>query len=129
MVDTLDTKYVYFEIKDSILFATYKKGIEVNLAMAKEIVSARLKFMNGKQLPVIVFDAGVISMSKEARDFFGSPAGNEGLLAGAIIQNTPVTAAINNFFLFVSKPNIPAKIFTNADAALKWLSKFNQQRQ
>lgn len=127
MLTKLDTPYVYFEIKHNVLFATYKKGLEINLKMAKEIVDSRLKFMQGRRLPVIVFDGGVISMSKEARDFFGSAEGNEGLLAGAIIQHSPVAAAINNFFLFVSKPNIPAKIFTNVDAALKWLSKFNHK--
>ena len=127
MLSELDTPYVYFEIRNNVLFATYKKGLEIDLSMAKEIVTARLKFMQSRKLPVIVFDGGVISMSKEARDFFGSPEGNEGLLAGAIIQNKPVSAAINNFFLFVSKPNIPAKIFTNVDSALKWLSKFNNR--
>lgn len=125
METTLDTPYVFFEIKDNILFATYKKGLEINLEMAKQIVQARLKFMNGKKLPVIVFDGGVISITKEARDFLGSE-GNKDLLAGAIIQTKPVSAAINNFFLFVSKPNIPARIFTKVDTALKWLSKFNK---
>ena len=127
MLTEFDTPYVHFEIKNNILFATYKKGLEINLVIAKEIVQSRLKFMQGEKLPVIVFDGGVVSMSKDARDFFGSAEGNEGLLAGAIIQNTPVSAAINNFFLFVSKPNIPAKIFINVDAALKWLSKFNHK--
>lgn len=128
MLTELDTPYVYFEIKNDVLFATYKKGLEIDLTMAKEIVNARLKLMQGRKLPVIVFDGGVVSMSKEARDFFGSTQGNEGLLAGAIIQNKPVSAAINNFFLFVSKPNIPARIFTNVESALKWISKYNQKK-
>lgn len=124
MLTKLDTPYIYLEIKDNILFATYKKGLNIDLLMAREIVSARLQFMNGREMPVIVFDEGVISMHKEARDYLGSAEGNKGLLAGAIIQRSPVAAAINNFFLFVTKPNIPAKIFTDVDAALKWLSKF-----
>lgn len=127
MLSEFDTEYVYFEIKDNILFATYKKGLKVNLAIAREIVRARLAFTQGRKYPVIVFDAGVISMSKEARDYLKSPEGNKDLLAGAIIQNTPVAMAISNFFLFVSMPNIPAKTFTNVEAALRWLSKFNKK--
>lgn len=124
MLTKLDTPYVYFEIKNNILFATYKKGLRIDLAMAKKIVQQRLEFMLGRELPVIVFDDGVISISKKARDYFGSAEGNKNLKAGAIIKSTPFAAAISSFFLFVTKPSIPARAFTDVNAALEWLSKF-----
>jgi hypothetical protein len=124
MLTKLDTPYVYFEIKNNILFATYKKGLRIDLQIAKEIVQQRLEFMEARELPVIVFDDGVISISKEARDYFGSEEGNRNLKAGAIIKSTPFAAAISSFFLFVTKPSIPARAFRSERAALKWLSKF-----
>jgi hypothetical protein len=124
MLSKFDTSYVYFEIKNNILFATYKKGLRIDLDMAKKIVKQRLDFMQGREMPVIVFDDGVISISKEARDYLGSSQGNKNLKAGAIIKSTPVAKAIASFFLFVTKPSIPARAFTDVDAALDWLSKF-----
>ena len=124
MLTKLDTPYVYFEVKNSILFATYKKGLRIDLQIAKKIVEQRLEFMQGREMPVIVFDDGVISISKEARDFLGSTEGNRNLKAGAIMKSTPVAKAISSFFLTVTKPSIPARAFTDVDAALDWLSKF-----
>lgn len=72
MLTKLDTPYVYFEVKNNILFATYKKGLRIDLQIAKKIVEQRLEFMQGREMPVIVFDDGVISITKKARDYFGS---------------------------------------------------------
>jgi hypothetical protein len=120
----LDTPYVYYEVKDNILIATFKKGSRINLEIAKKIVQDRLKFTGNKAMVALVFNHGVISMDKEARDFFSSPAGNEGLKAGAIILDSEFTSILGNFFLSVNKPNIPAKMFTNVSQAVKWLQKF-----
>ena len=72
----------------------------------------------------LVYNLGVISMDKEARDFLSSPAGNAGLRAGAIVLDSPFSIVLSNFFLTVNKPNIPARIFRETAAALAWLQPF-----
>lgn len=124
MQTELDTPYVYFRIENNILFATYKKGITIDLEIAREIVATRLHFMQGKVMPVIVFYAGTAIINKPAREFFASPAGNEGLSAGAIIMDSPVASVLGNFFLAITKPSIPAKTFTKVAKALEWLKKY-----
>ena len=120
----LDTPYVHYEVKDNILIATYKKGNRINLDIAKKIVEDRLKFTGNKSMAVLVFNHGVISMDKEARDYLTSAAGSEGLKAGAIILDSEFTSMLGNFILSVSKPVIPAKLFTNVTQAMKWLQKY-----
>jgi len=124
MQTKLDTPYVYYEIKNRILYATYKKGVKIDLSTAKKIVETRLHFMNGKTMPVIVFYEGNASINKAARDFFATEEGNKGLTAGAIILDSPVASVLGNFFLLITKPSIPAKTFADKSKALMWLSKF-----
>jgi len=33
---------------------------------------------------------------------------------------------IVNFFLSISKPNVPTKLFTNKEDAIKWLQQFKE---
>lgn len=124
MLKELDTLHVYFEIKEGLLVATYKKGLRLNLDMAKTIVKSRLSLMGDKELPVLIYNLGVISMDKEARDYLSSSEGVKGLKAGAIVLNSPYGSFLGNFFLSVTKPPIPARIFTNTKSAMKWLEKF-----
>lgn len=124
MVRELDTPYVHYEIKDKLLVATFKKGLKIDLEIAKEIVKDRLSFTEGKMTVALVYNQGVVSMNKKARDFFSSPDGNKNLKAGAIIIDSSFTAVLGNFLLSVNKPNIPARLFTDTEKATQWLEKF-----
>lgn len=126
MNKTLDTPYVYYELHDDdMLFATYKKDIKITLEAAKEIVKARLAFTMNRPVVNLVYNAGVISFDKQARDYLASDAGVEGIIAGAIIQKqySPVGVFFINFYLSVAKPKVPARFFLKKEAALSWLEK------
>lgn len=124
MVKELETPYVHFKMRDKLLIATFKKGLKIYLDIAKEIVSDRLSFTEGKTTVAMVYNQGVVSLDKNARDFFSSPEGNKNLKAGAIMLDSSFTAVLANFFLSVNKPNIPARLFTDSDKAIQWLKKF-----
>ena len=124
MTKTLDTPYVHFELQDDLLICTYKKGLKLNLDMAKEIVTARLEFINYQPRLVLVYNQGVVSMDKKARDYLSSDIGVSGAIAGAIVLDTPFGSFLGNFYLSVTKPKIPLRIFSKTEAALQWLDKF-----
>jgi len=126
MAKFLDTSYVYFELDDDLLIGSYKKGLKINLEIAKEIVKARLEFIDYKPKLTLVFNLGVISMDKKARDYLSSEEGVRGVIAGAIVLDSPVGSFLGNFYLSVSKPKVPARIFTRKQDAIKWLSKFRK---
>lgn len=110
------------ELKDGILFIIYKGHITYK--MAKEVVENRLQIANGKRLPILVKGTGanrVNNIDKEARDFLSSSAGLQGVKAGAIVSSSVFESFLGNFFIKVSRPEIPSKLFTNEQEALKWL--------
>lgn len=125
MHKTLDTQYVYLELQGDLLIGHYKKGIKINLDVAREIVKTRLEFTDYKPVVALAENLGVNSMDKQARDYL-SNEGVEGVRAGAIVIGSPVGALIGNFYLSVSKPKIPSRMFTSREAALKWLQKFRK---
>jgi hypothetical protein len=75
-------------------------------------------------MPALIFNQGVISMDKEARQFLSSADGIKGLKAAAIILDSPFGSFLGNFFLAVNKTSMPVRIFSSAGSAAKWLAQF-----
>lgn len=120
----LDTRYVNLVIKDGILIGTYKKGLDINLEVAKEIVRIRILFTEGKKMPAMIKSEGIISMTKPARQFLASDEAITGLSASAIIVNSGFSRFLGNFFVQVNKTKLPVKIFSDVGRAEKWLHQF-----
>ena len=75
-------------------------------------------------MPALVLNQGVIKMDKDARDFLSSKEGTAGIKCAAILINSNFMAFTVNFFLKVTKTNIPVKTFTDKKDALTWLQQF-----
>lgn len=126
MIRRLETDYIDFEIDNGILLATYKPAV-LTVEVAKEVVMRRKEFCSSKSFPHLVMDYGVAKIDKQARDFFSSDIGTEGVAAAAILTDSSFKMALANFFLKVSKPKIPARLFTSKTEAIEWLQQFRQQ--
>ncbi len=116
-----ENEHIKIEIIDGIMHGTYKKGFKITLEDAKTIVRERTKLLGGKDLNAIIYDGGVISMDKAARDFLSSDEGIQGLKSVAIIENSFFSKMLINFFLKLTNPKISVKAFGNQEEALKWL--------
>ncbi len=127
MPQELHTAYVHFIIRDGLLIATYQSGLEINLSIARSIVSDRLSFTEGRPYPVLIYNLGVVSIDKEARDFFSSADGTIGVRVAAIITDSAYKVSLTNFFLLVTRPPLPVKLFQQDTKALRWLRQYIQK--
>ena len=116
-----ENSQIKMEVVDGILYATYKSGLKLTLDDVQNIVKERLVLLDGKSLPVLIIDAGVVSMDKSARDFLSSEDGISGLKAAAIIENSLFSKMLINFFLKLTNPKLQVKAFGSHDEALNWL--------
>jgi hypothetical protein len=116
-----ENNQIKMEIVDGILYATYKAGFNLTLNDVKQIVEERVTLLKGTALPVLIIDAGVVSMDKAARDFLSSDAGTQGIKTAAIIENSFFSKMLINFFLKLTNPKIKVKAFNDREEALKWL--------
>ena len=116
-----ENSQIKMEVLDGILYATYKSGLKLTLDDVKNVVKERLVLLDGKTLPVLIIDAGVVSMDKSARDYLSSEEGISGLKIAAIIENSMFSKMLINFFLRLTNPKLQVKAFVSETDALEWL--------
>jgi hypothetical protein len=119
-------EYIRIEIKDGILFVTYKKGAYITLEIAKEVIAERIKFMQNVSMPSLGRDEGMKGMDKAARDYLSSDEGIKLLNASALLVNSVFNRFLANFFIKVNfiSLKIPVKVFTSETEAIEWLQTY-----
>ena len=78
----------------------------------------------GQKRPLFIDIRKVKSADREARNFGASAEAAQVISAQAILIDSAVTKMIGNFFLNVSKPPFPTRMFTDQDEALDWLRQY-----
>lgn len=121
------TSHVSFELKEDILYVIYLPGSEINIEIAKDIVKLRKEYTDGTPYYMLITGEGLRAIDKEARDYL-SNEGTEGVLGGALLVNSVYTEFFGNFFLRITQPKIPAKLFTDKNKALEWLEQFKPKK-
>jgi hypothetical protein len=121
--DLFENDYARFWIADNILFFEYKPNTIIDLKTAECVVTDRIHFQNEMSFPVVCDIRGVISTEKAGRDYLAQ-SGSILTQAVGLIVHEKVLLTISNFYLQISKPTGPTKIFTNKDDALVYLRQF-----
>lgn len=110
--------------EDGILHAVVLPGSETTEADVWEIIEIEKKLIKGKKRPVFVDNRGVKSITREARDLLAGEAFMDIPLAVAALVGSPVSKVIINFYISISKPLFPTKMFTSQSKAIDWLKGF-----
>jgi hypothetical protein len=119
-----ETPYIHFAVEKGVLIGTYMPNVLITFKHAKEIVATRLAFTEGKKMPILILNQGIIKMDKDARDYLASAEGIAGLTCAAILINSNFISITVNFFLKVTKPKLLVQTFTDKNEALQWLQDF-----
>lgn len=121
----MDTEvFADIKIENGIVICVYHPGEVLTLEVAKKLVNRRLELQDNKDYPVL-FHISLNKATKSARNYM-KKEGIEGIISGAFIVDSILTKSILNFFLMVSKPKVPAKLFTERKDALIWLEQFKE---
>ena len=64
------------------------------------------------------------SFSREARLYFSTDEVADCVSACGIVVGTPVSKVLGNFYLGLSNPRLPSRLFTSNDEAVAWLKGF-----
>ena len=119
-----NTQYADMFVEDDVLHLVYKPLDVLDISIAKILVKDRLSFVQGNAYPTLFDIREVKSTTKEARDYLANE-GNELVMASALLVNSSVTKMIGNFFITVSRPKNPTRLFLNKDKSLEWLEQYN----
>ena len=117
---TIDNKYIRISIKDGIMYGEYKKNVTIDLNTAKSIVEERIVLCEGKDYPSLGKIDSNLTLTKDARDYLGKE-GTANMSKLGIVVDSMVSKVIGNWYLTLSRPSIPTKLFTSEEDAIKWL--------
>jgi hypothetical protein len=110
--------------EDGIVRVIHVPGAEVTLQDAQETMSAYLKLNSGKRLPLLVDTKTLKSISREARHFYAGEEAAACASAVALVVGTPVSKVLANFYLGLSNPHLPSRLFSDEAEGLAWLKGF-----
>lgn len=111
-------------LNNDILYGKYKHDLVIDIYMAKKMVKDRHKVSAGISRPFLVDVTGLLCVDTDGRNYLAGPAGCELISAGAIYTKNKLLAFVGNAFILLDKPLVPAKVFSNEEAAVRWLEPF-----
>jgi hypothetical protein len=130
--DVKEYKYITIWVEEDkdILISTYLPGLEVDLAIAQDLVRCRLDYSNGAPRYTLIDFTNIKGANKEVRDYMNSPEGGlKGILGGAFLSNNVVSNVFINLYLKINRPVVPAKFFTKKEDAINWLKNLKKSQE
>jgi len=110
---------------DGILKSVIKEGTDEVLEDAKANMEAGLRLAAGREMPMLVDMTGMRSITRPARRYYADPGPDiRYAKAIALVGGSPVSRAIGNFAIGLSKPKSPLKMFATEAEAVAWLHGF-----
>ena len=112
----------------NILVYRVKQDITIDINEIKEMISYVQEFMGEtKHMAIIDFGASVGSTTEGRKVYAESQYLLEHRIADALLVRSLSMKLIANFFIRVTKPKIPTRLFTSEVEAFKWLEGFKDK--
>lgn len=110
--------------EDGIARSVVKLNAEISLDDAIANSRAVNDLFKNEKFPLLVNSTQIKSMSREARKYLAVTDRSTHISAFAVVVESFLSTIIVNFFFRFNKTGVPARMFTNEEAALKWLEKY-----
>ncbi len=108
--------------RDSIVQLVWAPRSPMALDDAIAAIEATAQLTGGRQGPLLVDIRDIGPMDRPARTEFTRRG--DLVSAVALVVDTPLSRVMGNFFLSVSKPVAPTRLFEDEASALAWLREF-----
>jgi hypothetical protein len=117
----IENDFIRLWFDDGIVYGEYKPNVVIDLDAAKIIVADRISLSSGTDYPQLSYIDGLSSVTKEARDFFSKDDGIKHMKRLALITTSPISRIVGNFWLQISRPAVPTRLFASKEDAITWL--------
>lgn len=107
--------------EDGIILAVGSDHQLHTLEHAIENTKVNAELAGVKRRPFLIDMNKVKTMSSEARAYYAGPEPKKSVTAVAIVTNSGVGKVVANFFLRLTTPLLPTRLFTDVEEARKWL--------
>ena len=119
---TSNTVVYIVESDPDILIVVPREGTMDNASDARENVAYFHSYARslGRSCGSVVIMANMLSQDAEARRAYQEIDTNLFYGGGLVVENA-LSRALGSFFLGLSRPNVPTKLFDTVDNAIEWL--------
>jgi hypothetical protein len=117
----IENDFIKLWVEDEVVYGEYKSNVVIDLDAAKKIVIDRIALSNGTDYPTLSYIDGLSSVTKEARDYFSKGDGIKHMKRLALITTSPISRIVGNFWMQISRPTVPTRLFSSEEDALNWL--------
>lgn len=101
--------------------ATINQGAQMELADAQEAVAATSRVAGGHRVPILVDVRGVVSETRECRQYFVGQEAEKVCEKVALWVSSPLSRIIASFFLRLTSQPMPTRVFGSDEEAIAWL--------
>lgn len=115
---------IRFHENENILVLQTKQGFDVTLDEATEVYRACKKLVPLGKVKMLVDPRGMSGHRSEARVYFASGEVADMVGVMAVISDSAAIYLLTNFFIKVTKPSYPTRIFRKENEAMEWLRNF-----
>ncbi len=112
-------KFRMWAREDGVVEIEWAPQVPSTLEDAVAVIDAMSVLTNGRAAPLLVHTTDAGPQTREARMEFVRR--QEVVSAVALVVGNPLSRMMANFFINVSKPEVPIRLFEDDDAALTWL--------
>jgi hypothetical protein len=106
---------------DGIIVMRYHAGVVLSGERAAEVAAAHIRAAGGQKRPALADVRGLVSVDRASREVAASAAVVAVTARLAILVGNPVTRVLGNFFLKVTTPAYPTRVFADEAQARAWL--------
>ena len=118
---TVNTDYTIDD--PDILIVTPKPGTIDSPELARINVEFQTQYARsqGKKCAVVVIMSNLLSQDATTRRVYTEGINSSLFYGVALVVGNPLARAIGSFFMGLSRPEIPTKMFNSIDSAVEWL--------
>ncbi len=107
--------------QDGTVVIRFHQGTRLSAPLTEEVVRAHIRLARGQKRPVLADVRGLVSADRASRELAASASIVAVSSRMAIVVGNPVTRMLGNFFLRVTTPAYPTRIFDDEERARAWL--------
>ncbi len=110
--------------EDGILQIKMLEGSNITLEKIKEIYDQSQLLAENAKVLALIDGSSDYDMSDEAKKYAAGEEALKNRVATAIVTNSITNRLMINLYIKFYKPLVPTKMFSDKDAAIKWLKTF-----
>jgi hypothetical protein len=122
-IGTVENQAEYYAVDPDIMLIVPKEGMVDTPQLARASADYQSAYARkvGRKCATVVIMSNILSQDAETRRVYRELAENGLFFGAALVVDNALSRALAGFFIGLSKPRIPMKLFDTVEKSIEWL--------